>query len=94
MEKLKKATTDTTIKDIRDLFRLQKENKAIKQRILRGIRNIFRLQKKNKAITDIILRNNRNLFENEEENYYTPIRVSNFWIKNYIEYKSNSTEIK
>ena len=46
MEKLKKDTTDTTIKDIRNLFRLQKENKAIKQRILRGIRNIFRLEKK------------------------------------------------
>ena len=30
----KKETTDTTIKDIRNVFSLEKENKAIKERIL------------------------------------------------------------
>ena len=30
----KKETTDTTIKDIRSVFSLEKENKAIKERIL------------------------------------------------------------
>ena len=29
-----------------------------------------------------------NLFEHEtEKNYYKPVRVSNFWSKNFIEYK-------
>ena len=30
---------DTTVKDIRNLFRLKKENEAIKDRIIRDIRN-------------------------------------------------------
>ena len=37
--KLKKETTDTTIKDIRDLFRLK--NKEIKDRIIIDIRHVF-----------------------------------------------------
>ena len=41
MEKLKKKTIDNTIKDIRNLFRLEKENKAIKDIILRDISNLF-----------------------------------------------------
>ena len=37
----------------------------------------------------------KNLFEHEEEeNYYKPVRVSNFWNNNYIEYKTNMIEIK
>ena len=32
----------------------------------------------------------KNLFEHEEEkNYYKPVRVSNFYTKNYIEYQSS-----
>ena len=39
------------------------------------------------VIKNIILRDIRNLFEHEEEeNYYKPVRVSNFWSNNYIEY--------
>ena len=38
---LKKELTYTTIKDIRNLFRLEKETKAIKDRILRYIKNLF-----------------------------------------------------
>ena len=65
---------DTTIKDIRNLFRLEKENKAIK---------------------DIILRDIRNLFGNEEEEIYCkPVRISNFWSNNYIEYESNGDKNK
>ena len=30
-----------------------------------------------------------NLFEHEEQDYYNPVRVSNFWSNNYIEYVSN-----
>ena len=32
--------------------------------------------------------------EHEEENYYKPIRVRNFWSNNYIEYESNSDRYK
>ena len=37
MEKLKKETTDTTIKDIRNLSRLEKKNEEIKDRMTRKI---------------------------------------------------------
>ena len=38
----------------------------------------------------------RNIFEHgdEEENYYKPLNVSNFWSNNYIEYKSNNDRNK
>ena len=45
MGKSKKETSDTTIKGIRNLFRLKKGNKEIKDRILRDIRNLFKLEK-------------------------------------------------
>ena len=37
----KRETYDTTIKDIRNLFTLKKENEAIKDKIIRTIRNFF-----------------------------------------------------
>ena len=37
-----------------------------------------------------IIRDIRNLFEHEEEDYYKPVRVGNFWSNNYMEYESNS----
>ena len=40
-KKLKKETIDTTIKDIRNIFRLVKENKAIEDRVFIDIRNLF-----------------------------------------------------
>ena len=90
LEKLKK-TIDTTIKDIRKRFRLEKENKAIKDRILKGIRNVFRLGKENNTIKDMILNYIINFSETEEEeNYSKPVRVSNFWSNNYVEFESNS----
>ena len=54
------------------------------------IRNFFRLEKETKDIKATILRDIKNPFEHEEENYYKPVRVSNFWSNNYIEYGSNS----
>ena len=39
--KTKKETIATTIKDIRNLFRLEKENEVIKGRIIRDIRKAF-----------------------------------------------------
>ena len=60
------------------------------------MRNLFRLKKEVKGIKDIVLRNIKNLFEyeKEEENYYKPVRVNNFWSNNYIEYKSNGDKNK
>ena len=42
--------------------------------------------KRTKGIKDRLLR--------EEENYYNPVRVSNFWSDNYIKYKSNDDRNK
>ena len=36
-----------------------------------------------------MIRDIRTLFEQQEENYYKPKKVSNFWNNNYIEYESN-----
>ena len=88
---------------MRNLFRLKKENKEIKDRRIIDIqnlfkhayiRNIFRFKKSNKVIKDRILRDITNPFEQEEENYYKPERVSNFWSNNYIEYKSKGDRSK
>ena len=81
---------------MKSLFRQEKENrKKIKDRILRDIRQVFRLGRKNKAIKDIILTNIRNLLENEEEEkFYKPVRVRNFWSNNNIEIETIVIEIK
>ena len=39
---------ENIIKDIRNLFRLEKETKAIKDRILRDIKNLFEHEKEEK----------------------------------------------
>ena len=41
-----------------------------------------------------LIRYIKNLFEHEEEDYHKPVRVSNFWSNNYIEYESNSDKNK
>ena len=38
---------------------------------------------------DRTIRDIKNLFEQEKEDYYKPVRVVNFWSKNYTEYESN-----
>ena len=64
------------IRDIRNLLRTKK-NKVTLQL---NIRNLFRLEKEAKAIKDRRLTDIKNLFKHEEkeENYYKPIRASNF----------------
>ena len=42
----------------------------------------------NKLIKDIIFRDIMTLFE-QQEDYYQPKRVGNFWNNNYIEHESN-----
>ena len=56
------------------------------EKIIKDIRNLFRQEKETKAIKDRILRDFNNLFE--EEIYYKPVRVSNVWNKNFIEYEA------
>ena len=55
----------------------------------------LRQEKETKAIKDRII-GNINLYEHEEEegNYYKPVRVSNFWSNNYVQYKSNGDNNK
>ena len=52
------------------------------------MRNRFKIKKENKAIRDI-----STLFEKPDD-YYNPIRVDNYWNKNYIEYESNGDKNK
>ena len=63
LEKLKKETFNTTIKDIRNLLRLEEE--SIEDRVLTSIRNVLRLGKENKTIKDIRIRNIRYFFDDE-----------------------------
>ena len=60
---------ENIIKDIRNLFILMKDVRKLRR------------EKETKAIKDRILRDIENLLElgKEEENYYKPLRVSNFW---------------
>ena len=76
-----------------------KNVRNIKEQIYIAIKdmgNLFRLEKETKAIKDKILWNIDNLFDHQrhKENYYKPVRISNFWNNNYIEYESNSDKNK
>ena len=51
---------ENIIKDVRNLFRLKKEEN---DNIIKNIRNPFRLKKENEAIKDRITREISNLFE-------------------------------
>ena len=78
---------ENIIKDIKSLFRPKKEQNYT---AVKDIKNLFRQEKGTKAIKDRILRDIKNLFEREKEEgtYYKPVRVTNFWSNNYIEYES------
>ena len=71
----------------------QKHKNEKKENIDRIIKNNLwngkRKKKKNRRlIKNRALRDNRTYFEQQQEDYYKPKRVSNFW-DNYIEYQSN-----
>ena len=90
-----KKIGNKTIKNIGNLFRLEKENKAVKNRVIGDMKNLFRLKQENKGIKSRVNRNIRNLLEHEEAgNYYKPVRICNFWSNNYIENERNSDKIK
>ena len=89
---MENPTPENVIKDIVNLF-IPKEE--LNYTTIKDIKNLFRLEKESKAVTERILGNITNIFEYEqEENYYKPLRVSNFWSNNYIEHKSNSDRNK
>ena len=49
--------------------------------IVKNIRNLLELKKENKAIKNKIIKGIRALFE-QEDYYYKPLRVGNFWNNN------------
>ena len=72
----------------------QKNNQKTAQ--LKISKIVLKQKKGNKTIKDIRIRAIKKLFEleNEEEDYYKPVRVSNFYNNNYIEYESKMIKIK
>ena len=57
------------------------------ENIIKDITKSFQT-KKTITIKDRILKDIKTLFEHEEDkNYLKPVRTSNFWNNNYIEYK-------
>ena len=56
MQKLKKETTDTIIKDKRNLRKNENKTKKLNTEYL-DIRNTFSLERENKTIKDMMLRN-------------------------------------
>ena len=68
--------------------------KQSEENIIKRIRNLFQLKKENEAIKDRIIRDISTLFEQKEKDYYEPIKVGNFWNKNYIECQSGDDKNK
>ena len=68
--------------------------KQSEENIIKSIRNLFKIKKENEEIKDRIIKDIKTLFEQEEKDYYKPIRVGNFWNKNYIEYESSGDRKK
>ena len=68
--------------------RLLKQKKKKKKE-----RNQRKKEYNERLIKDGIIRDIKTLFE-EEEDYYEPKRVNNFWNNNYIEYESNGDKGK
>ena len=67
--------------------------KQLEENIIKSARNLSTLKKENKQIKDKIIKDIRTLFK-QEDDYYKPIRVGNFWNNNYIEYESSGDRNK
>ena len=70
------------------------KNKNNLKKTIKSIRNLFKLKKENEVIKDRPIKNIRTLFKQEEDDYYKPTEVGNFWNNNYIEYQSNDDRNK
>ena len=71
-------------------IKIQKQSEDNRIKI---IKNLFNFKKENEAIKGRITGDIRKHFE-QEDDYYKPISVVNFWNNNYIEYKSNGDRSK
>ena len=69
-----------------------KINKTISN-IRKENRDEDKINKKDNAIKDKVLRNIR-VFESDEDDYYEPIKTSNAFNSNYIEYEVNGDKNK
>ena len=67
--------------------------KQCDKNIMKSIRNLFKLKKENEANKNKIVRDLRTLFK-QEDDFYKPIRVGNFWNNNYIEYQTSDDRNK
>ena len=56
--------------------------------MVKDVKKFFKLKQKNEINKDRIIRDIRTLFE-QEDVYYNPIRVGNFWNSNYVKHESN-----
>ena len=79
MKKIKKVE-DNIIKDVRNVFRLQKDG------------NGTTIKKKKRRRLLIINKNKEE--DNKEEDYYKQVREGSFWSDNYIEYESDGDRNK
>lgn len=68
--------------------------KESKNEIVNNIRNIFKVKRKETIIKTIS--DTRNIFDQEEDedDYYRPTRVENFYSNNYIGYERNGDKTK
>ena len=73
--------------------KLNYKNSLKKTTQLKKKKKSFKLEKENEAIKDVIIRDIRTLLE-QQDYYYKPIRVGNFWSNNHIEYESNGVRNK
>ena len=70
-----------------------KTQNQFEENMTKSIRKLFKLKKENKAIKDRTIRDIKTLLE-EEDDYYKPTRLGDFWNNNYMEYESDSNENK
>ena len=70
---------ENIIKDVRNLFRLDKRNEAIKYRIINDISNLLSIRKRIviNQYKQVIFRDIKNLFEPEEEYCFDKIKSNN-----------------
>ena len=70
----------------------QKEGNIAEDNITKDIKNLFTSERENSSNIDKIIRDIRTIFEIED--YYEPVRISNAFDDNFIEYESTGDEGK
>ena len=86
----KRVKTVHEVKKKPNKLKIQKKSE---ENIIKSIRNIFKLKKENEEIKDRTVRDISALFK-QEDDYYQPITVGNFWNNNYFEYESSGDRNK